>query len=192
MASSSPTSTPTTAAACRKCSASGKRRFTSPSQLWARCSAFFPKPSESASTASNPFTPGSTFPSVTSTSTHLPSRTMPPIPSASPSVRTEGEADGIGGIVRDGKCVDVDVTDGKVLPGVNGFDAVEALSEGFGKNALHLAQSWLGDVKRRFPDAEHLRQAAAVVGVLVGDEDAIEMVEGSFDSGEPGQGFALA
>ncbi len=108
------------------------------------------------------------------------------------AVGTEGEADGIGGIVRDGKRMDLDVTDAKVLPGVNGFDTVEALSEGFGKNALHLAQSWLGDVKRRSPDAEHLRQAAAVVGVLVGDEDAVEMIEGFFDGGEAGQGFALA
>src|SRR5712692_855927 len=83
------------------------------------------------------------------------------------------EADGIGGIVRDGKGVDLDVTDAKVLPGVNGFDTVEALSEGFGKNALHLAKGRLGGVKRRFPESQHLRQAVAVVGVLVGDEDAV-------------------
>jgi len=31
-----------------------------------------------------------------------------------------------------------------------------------------------------------------VVGVLVGDEDAVELVDSSFDGGEAGEGFALA
>jgi hypothetical protein len=37
-----------------------------------------------------------------------------------------------------------------------------------------------------------LREAVAVIGVLVGDQDGVEAVEVAFDGGEASQGFALA
>lgn len=108
------------------------------------------------------------------------------------AVRTEGETDGVGSVVWNGKRVDVNVADGEVLAGVDRFNSVEALAESFRENALHGVQCGLGDVKRRFPEAEHLRQTIAVVGVFVGDEDAVEMADGFFNGGETGQRFALA
>src|SRR5262249_42194000 len=49
----------------------------------------------------------------------------------------------------------------------------------------------LGDVKRRFVQAEHLRQAAAVIRVFVGDQNSVEAAGGFFNGGEAGAGFAL-
>jgi hypothetical protein len=108
------------------------------------------------------------------------------------AVRPKSEADGIGGVVRDGESVDVNVADGKALASLDGFDAAEALSESVGEDALEGVHGGFGDVQRRFPDAEDLREAVAVVGVFVGDEDGVEMVDVAFDSGEAGEGFAFA
>lgn len=52
------------------------------------------------------------------------------------AVGTKGETDGIGGIVRNGEGVYVDVTDREMLAGLDGFDTFEALPESFGKDAL--------------------------------------------------------
>jgi hypothetical protein len=108
------------------------------------------------------------------------------------AVGAEREANGVGGVVGDGEGVDVDVANCEVLAGVNGFNAVEALGESFRKNLLEGAEGGLGDVERSFPEAEGLRQAVAMIGVFVGDEDAVEMVDGALDGGEAGESFALA
>jgi hypothetical protein len=79
-----------------------------------------------------------------------------------------------------------------MLAGVNRLDAAEPLAEGFRKNALHGIYGGFGDVERSFPEAEHLWEAVAVVGVLVGDEDTVDVVDGSFDGSEAGQRFAFA
>src|SRR5713226_2402576 len=47
------------------------------------------------------------------------------------AVRTESEADGVGGVVRNGESVDVDIPDREMLANVNGFDAVEPLAKRF-------------------------------------------------------------
>jgi hypothetical protein len=108
------------------------------------------------------------------------------------AVGAESETDGVGSVVGNGESVDVNVADGEVLPGVNGFNAVEAFSESLGKETLERAQSGLGNVERGFPEAEGLREAVAVIGVFVSDEDAVEMTNGSFDGGEAGESFAFA
>src|SRR5215469_1609107 len=108
------------------------------------------------------------------------------------AVGAEGEAEGIGGIVRDGEGVHVNITDGKALPNVDGFDAAKALAEGFREDAAKLLHGGFGNVERRFPEAEDLGKAVAVVGVLVGDEDGVEAIDVAFDGGEAGEGFALA
>jgi hypothetical protein len=108
------------------------------------------------------------------------------------AVGAEGEADGVGGIVRDGEGVDVDVTDGKALAGVDGFDAAEAFAKSVRKDALEGVHGGLGDVERGFPDAEHLGKAVAMVGVFVSDEDGVEVIDFAFDGGEAGKGFAFA
>jgi hypothetical protein len=108
------------------------------------------------------------------------------------AVGTKGEADGVGGIVRDGEGVDIDITDGEALAGRDGFDATKALAESIGEAALERVHRGLGDVEWSFPEAKHLWEAAAVVGMFVGDEDAVEMVDGSFDGGEAGESFPFA
>ena len=108
------------------------------------------------------------------------------------AVGAEGEAEGIGGIVRDGEGVDINVADGEALAGVDGFDAAEALAEGFRQDAAELLHGGLGNVERRFPEAQDLRQTVAVVGVLVSDEDGVEAVNVALDSREPGKSFAFA
>lgn len=108
------------------------------------------------------------------------------------AVGAEGEADGIGGVVRDGEGVDVDVADGEALAGLDGFDAAETLAEGVGEDALEGVHRGLGDVKRGFPEAEDLREAVAVVGVFVGDEDGVETVDVAANGSEAGESFAFS
>jgi hypothetical protein len=108
------------------------------------------------------------------------------------AVGAKGEADGIGGVMGNLKSVDVNIADGEVLAGMNGFDAIESFAERVGEDAVEGVKGRLGDVERSFPEAEHLREAIAVVGVFVGDEDAVEGVDGEVDGGEAGESFAFA
>src|SRR5882724_3527674 len=108
------------------------------------------------------------------------------------AVGAEGEADRVGGIVRDGEGVDVDVADGEALASLDGFNTAEAFAEGVGKDALEGVHGGLGDVQRGFPEAEDLREAVAVVGVLVGDENSVETVEITPYGGEAGESFAFS
>src|SRR5882762_8952914 len=108
------------------------------------------------------------------------------------AIRAKREPDGIRCIVRYRKRMNINVADGEMLPRVNGLHAVEALAKGFWENALHHVHGRFGDIERRLPDSEHLRQAITVVGVFVSDEDAVEMAYDFLDSGEPRERFAFA
>src|SRR6266576_5943404 len=88
--------------------------------------------------------------------------------------------------------MNVNIADGEALAAVNGFHATQTLRKPIGQGAVQSVQGGRRDVERRFPEAQHLGEAVAVVGVLVGDEDTVDVVDGSFDSGESGQRFALA
>ena len=61
-----------------------------------------------------------------------------------------------------------------------------------GKQRRSDSECGLGDVQRRFPQCQHLRQSVAVIGVFVSDENPVEVVDGHFDGGQPRQRFALA
>ena len=108
------------------------------------------------------------------------------------AVGAESESNGVGGVVRDGERVDVDVADPETLASLDGLYAAEALAESVRQNALEGFQSGLGDVERGFPEAEDLREPVAVVGVFVGDEDCVETVDIAPDGGEAGEGFAFS
>jgi len=110
------------------------------------------------------------------------------------TIGAKGEADGIGGIVRNGEGVDLDVADGEALASVNGLDAAETLGERVRQSALERVHGRLGDVEGSFPEAENLGQATAMVVVFVRDEDAVQAVEARvlLDGGEAGQGFPFA
>jgi hypothetical protein len=107
------------------------------------------------------------------------------------AVGAKSETDGIDGIVRDGKGVDVDVTDAKALAGLNGLNAAEALTEGLRENALKSTHGGLGYIERTLPETEDLRETIAVIGVFVSDEDSVKMIEVGFDGGEPSKSFAF-
>jgi len=109
------------------------------------------------------------------------------------SVAAEGKTDGIGGIVGNGESVDVDVANRKVLAGLDGLDTLETLLESVGKDAAQSIQGGFGDVeRRRFPKAENLGKTVAMIGMLVSDEDGVEAIEVTVDSGKAGESFAFA
>jgi hypothetical protein len=108
------------------------------------------------------------------------------------AVGTEGESDGVGGVVGNRECVDVDVADRETLAGLDGLDASEALAECVGQDALERVHGGLGDVERRFPESEDLREAVTVVRVFMSDENGIEMINVALDGGEAGESFALS
>ena len=95
----------------------------------------------------------------------------------------EGQTDGIGGIVGDGEGVDVDIADGEVLACFNFFHAAQAFGESVGEDAVEGVEGRFGGVERSFPEAENLREADAVIGVFVSDEDSVEIVEIAIDGG---------
>ena len=108
------------------------------------------------------------------------------------AVRAECESDGVGSIVRNGEGVYVDIANCEALAGLNGFHASQALGESTGKDALQRVHGRRSNVKRHLPEPEDLRQAVAVVGVLVSDQDGVEVVKFPADGSEAGQGFAFA
>jgi hypothetical protein len=108
------------------------------------------------------------------------------------AVGAKSKTDGIDGVVWNGERVHVDIADSEALAGLNGFDAPQPLSKGFRENALKCVHGGLGHVKRRLPQAQDLRESIAVIGVLVGDEDGIEMFEVTLDGGESSESFAFA
>src|SRR5437016_2239641 len=108
------------------------------------------------------------------------------------AVRSERKADRIGGVVRNRKRVNVNVANREMLARLNGFDSPQPLPQCFRQDALHRIHGRLRNVERRFPNAKHLRQAVAVVGVFVSDQDAVNVLDGSFHGREARKRFALA
>jgi len=107
-------------------------------------------------------------------------------------IGAEGESDRVGGVVWDGESVNIDVANGEALAGLDRFDTAESLAEGVGQDALQRVHSGFGDVERCFPEAKNLREAVAVIGVFVGDENRVKAINVAFDSGEAGESFALS
>lgn len=108
------------------------------------------------------------------------------------TIGAKREADGIRGVVRNGKGVHFDVADAKSLAGLDAFDAAEALLKSVRKGAAKRVHRLFGDKERGFPQAEHLRQAVAMIEMLVGDKDAVEVLDAEFGGSEPGECFAFA
>lgn len=108
------------------------------------------------------------------------------------AVGAKSESDRVGRIVRNREGMNIDVTDGKTLASLNGFDAAQALAEGFGQDALKLGHCGPGHIQGCFPDTENLGEAVAMVGVFVGDQDGVEVADLSSDRGKPREGFAFS
>jgi len=108
------------------------------------------------------------------------------------AVGAEGKGNWIGRIVRDEKRINFDIADAEVAATYDFLDTLQALLESFGERALQSVQRRFGYVqRRRFPDAEHLRETVAMVGVLVGDEDGVETAEFPANGGQAGESFAF-
>jgi hypothetical protein len=65
--------------------------------------------------------------------------------------------------------MNVDIADKESLASLNRFHATQTLAKCLGEAALQSAEGRLGDVKRSLPDAEHLREAVAMIGMFVSD-----------------------
>ena len=94
------------------------------------------------------------------------------------AVHAEGVADRIGRVVRDRKRIDFDVADLETLARANVLDAVDGgfLSGIFGILRVHFhdfAMRRLGQVRGAVPVARELRDGVGMVGMLVGDQDAV-------------------
>src|SRR5260370_21708004 len=79
-----------------------------------------------------------------------------------------------------------------MLARLNRLDVPEPLAKRLREDALHRVHGGFGNVERRFPEAQHLRQAVAMISVFMGDEDAVDALDGSFDGSQTGKCFALA
>lgn len=102
------------------------------------------------------------------------------------------KSDGVGRIVRYLKRMNINVANGEMLAGLDGFDTPQALCEPIRQGAVQRVHRGLRDVERRLPQAQHLRETIAMIEVFVGDEDAVDVVDTEFDGREARQSFAFA
>jgi len=108
------------------------------------------------------------------------------------AIGAKGEANGIGGVVRNRKRMDVNIANREVLAGVNRFDAAQPFFKPVRKNALQRVKCGLCDIERCFPETKHLRKPVAVIRVLVSDENSVQLIEGDFGGGKTGERLAFA
>jgi hypothetical protein len=88
--------------------------------------------------------------------------------------------------------MDIDITDRKALASLDRFYAAKALAKRVGKHAPQRLHGRLSHVEWGLPESQDLRQAVAMVAVLVSDEDGVETVNLSANGGEAGERFALS
>src|ERR1700687_5326828 len=105
---------------------------------------------------------------------------------------TKSEADRVDGIMRNREGMNLDIANHKALAGMNSFNTVDTFAKCFRQAAPESIHGGFRNVKWSFPESKHLRQAVAMVGVFVGDEDAVEMIDDHFNSDQSRKRFALA
>src|SRR5271155_5048517 len=88
-------------------------------------------------------------------------------------IRAEAIADRVGGIVRDHKRLDIDVANLKSLARADVLHTLDLLSRTIGQHFQDFAMRGLRQIRGTLPFALHLPEAARMVAVLVGDEDAV-------------------
>jgi hypothetical protein len=94
--------------------------------------------------------------------------------------------------MRNLKRVNINIADREMLTGLNGFHAAQALREAIGQGAVQRVHRRLGDVKRRFPQAQHLWKTVAVIEMLVSDENTVYAVNAKVNGCETRKSFAFA
>ena len=108
------------------------------------------------------------------------------------AIGAKREANRIDGVMRNREGIHINITDSKALPGLNRLDPAQALPEGFRQNTFQLGHRGFRHVQRRFPQTQHLWEAVAVVAVLVGDEDCVEMMNFQSDGRQAGKRLAFS
>jgi hypothetical protein len=88
--------------------------------------------------------------------------------------------------------MNVNISNGEMLAGVNSFHTAQTLFQPIRQHALQRVKSQFGDVQRRFIKPQHLRQAIAVIGMFVSDENTVEVINVFFDGRETSERFAFA
>ena len=107
------------------------------------------------------------------------------------AIGAKSEADRIGGVVGNGKGVDFDIADAEALPGTDGLNATQALTERVRQRAVKRIHGRFGDVQGRLPQPQHLWQPSAMIIVFVSNENAVEAIYFLLDSRQARQSFAL-
>src|SRR5580700_7275756 len=108
------------------------------------------------------------------------------------AIRAEGEAQGIGGVVRNRKRRDFDIADDEFLAGANVFDARETLRGAIRQNALEFVVRGFGEIYRRAPENRRLHESAQVVRVFVGENDTVESFGATSEQIEAAKEFFFA
>jgi hypothetical protein len=86
----------------------------------------------------------------------------------------------------------IDIANREALAGLNRLDSPQTFPERFWQDALQRVHGRPGHEKWRLPESEDLRQAVAVIGVLVSNQDGVEAVNVSPDGREARQSFTLS
>jgi len=86
-----------------------------------------------------------------------------------------GVADGISGVMGNRERRDFNIADGEAQARTDVLDASGMFRGCVGEHLDDFAVRWLGEVGGTIPLASHLGKAAGVVGMLVSDEDGVDM-----------------
>ncbi len=82
-----------------------------------------------------------------------------------------------------------DIADGETFAGANMLDAVDFFRGGFGKNTADFNASAFGEVSGGVEMREKLRKAAGVIGVFMGNENAVETLGRLAEGGKAAESF---
>jgi hypothetical protein len=88
--------------------------------------------------------------------------------------------------------MNLNVANAKPLPCMNGLNAAQALAQPVRQSAMQRVHGRFGNIQRRLPHPQHLRQAIAMIAMFVGNQDPVEVLDVFFDSRQPRQRFAFA
>ena len=85
------------------------------------------------------------------------------------TIGAKRKSDGVRRIMRNGKSMHFNIADAKSLPGLDLFHSAQPLAQCFRQRALQRVHGRPGHIQRRLPQAQHLRQAVAMIVMFVSD-----------------------
>ncbi len=106
--------------------------------------------------------------------------------------RAESKSQRVDRVMRNRKWRDFNIADDEPVSGADVFHMVEALLRTLGQNAVYFGVRGFGEIHRSAPLAEDLREAADMIAMFVGDDDAVETIDQALDGREPPQRFFFA